>query len=579
MRMNKVFITTLLFTSLVSAQIQSGKVLYLDGQSDFVQLFEPIIQDVPFTVEAWFYAFEPGGGVYAQNPIFEQRSLQTVINASAILLNGNNGEGLTAWTIRDQEHFLNRASTPQPHYHEWHHVAGVVDHDMIHLYLDGELVDSTPNQQSGPFHLDYDHVTIGRHAYHDIVAGYLNGYVDELRIWKTARSQRDINAFMHEPLNPRDIETRAHLLAYWNFDAEYEWRKDGIYWRGIKDLSGNEFHGALMGDAELAPLVKERVPLHDFSLLQPIDGQIVQTTCPVFAWESATDADIQSPESITYELLLDTSANFANPLPKVTRGKKTVTQMCDLQPDIVYYWKVRAQNWLGEVIWSTQTYSFTISNDDTQLVTLKDFSLITPGFDATIRTTRPTVFWEPATDNELLNADDIIYEIFYSTEPDFQHARSVMSDGSNAWTELPKLQAGHTYFWKVLAKNRADEQKWSLNYSAMFISHDATDIDQTGLTPGTIILSQNYPNPFNLQTTISFALPDKGYVELHVYDYLGKKVNTLASRHYSAGISSVVWDGRDFQGYIMASGIYIYQLIFQRLEAKETVWNKMILLK
>ena len=86
--MKKCFVLMLLSMTILFAE---EKVLYLDGQCDFVQMFAPVIHDVPFTIEAWAYLYGPGGGVYAQNPIFEQRSFGTVINASAILLNAQNG--------------------------------------------------------------------------------------------------------------------------------------------------------------------------------------------------------------------------------------------------------------------------------------------------------------------------------------------------------------------------------------------------------------------------------------------------------------------------------------------------------
>ncbi|CAF3790893.1 unnamed protein product [Rotaria sp. Silwood1] len=54
----------------------------------------------------------------------------------------------------------------------------------------------------------------------------------------------------------------------------------------------------------------------------------------------------------------------------------------------------------------------------------------------------------------------------------------------------------------------------------------------TGIQNGNTIVSeyklnQNYPNPFNPSTNISFSIPKSSFVNLSVYDILGKKVDEL----------------------------------------------------
>jgi len=83
-------------------------------------------------------------------------------------------------------------------------------------------------------------------------------------------------------------------------------------------------------------------------------------------------------------------------------------------------------------------------------------------------------------------------------------------------------------------------------------------------------LSQNYPNPFNPSTTIEFRLPQPEYVELKIYNILGKEVMTLVSMKLNQGNFNYTFDGIN-----LASGIYCYQLVAgEYMEAK-----KMILLK
>ena len=102
------------------------------------------------------------------------------------------------------------------------------------------------------------------------------------------------------------------------------------------------------------------------------------------------------------------------------------------------------------------------------------------------------------------------------------------------------------------------------------------DLTATGeFAPGAFALGQNFPNPFNPKTTISFALPSAGPVELDVYSATGQHVRTLQSGDMTSGQHSVVWDGKDDGGSSVGSGIYFYKL--QSEELSET--KKMMLLK
>jgi CubicO group peptidase (beta-lactamase class C family) len=83
-------------------------------------------------------------------------------------------------------------------------------------------------------------------------------------------------------------------------------------------------------------------------------------------------------------------------------------------------------------------------------------------------------------------------------------------------------------------------------------------------------LSQNYPNPFNPSTTIEFDLPKSEFVELKVYNILGKEVSTLVSNKLNQGNHTYIFDGKN-----LASGVYYYQLIAG--DYREI--KKMILLK
>jgi len=83
-------------------------------------------------------------------------------------------------------------------------------------------------------------------------------------------------------------------------------------------------------------------------------------------------------------------------------------------------------------------------------------------------------------------------------------------------------------------------------------------------------LSQNYPNPFNPNTQIKYSVPSRSFVELKIFNVLGKEVAILVNETKNAGEYSVSFDASKFP-----SGVYFYRINAGRyMDVK-----KMILIK
>ena len=78
--------------------------------------------------------------------------------------------------------------------------------------------------------------------------------------------------------------------------------------------------------------------------------------------------------------------------------------------------------------------------------------------------------------------------------------------------------------------------------------------------PKEFCLYPNYPNPFNPVTTISYDLPEDGFVELSVYNMRGEKITTLMQGNQEAGSYRLNWDGINQNGDMVASGIYFLRI-------------------
>ncbi|HOJ02908.1 MAG TPA: hypothetical protein PK916_02790 [Bacteroidota bacterium] len=106
--------------------------------------------------------------------------------------------------------------------------------------------------------------------------------------------------------------------------------------------------------------------------------------------------------------------------------------------------------------------------------------------------------------------------------------------------------------------------RWSSVSDGLIISSDSLRLRCTqtlwirevpGARPTQAVLHQNFPNPFNPVTTVRFDVADAGYVELGLYDLLGRKVMDLGSGHYHAGSWQVMVDART-----LPSGTYVYRM-------------------
>lgn len=88
--------------------------------------------------------------------------------------------------------------------------------------------------------------------------------------------------------------------------------------------------------------------------------------------------------------------------------------------------------------------------------------------------------------------------------------------------------------------------------------------------PNKFELSQNYPNPFNPTTKIKYYIASGGYVNMRVYDILGKEVAVLVNANLKPGEYEL-----QFNASNLTSGIYFYKITAGNF----TDTKKMLLIK
>jgi endo-1,3(4)-beta-glucanase len=118
------------------------------------------------------------------------------------------------------------------------------------------------------------------------------------------------------------------------------------------------------------------------------------------------------------------------------------------------------------------------------------------------------------------------------------------------------LQAWNFFRFYGYDNNKYDNGTTSANvvYWILTRLYNTIGIEPLGSeVPERFALGQNYPNPFNPKTSINFHIPKKSFVELKLYDILGREAGTLIEKEMDPGSYKYEFDGSK-----LASGVYFY---------------------
>ncbi len=148
------------------------------------------------------------------------------------------------------------------------------------------------------------------------------------------------------------------------------------------------------------------------------------------------------------------------------------------------------------------------------------------------------------------------------------------TNGGETWFTDPYFNSPSTRNYKTVSCVHKQTNTYYAMSDSLFYVSDIPIIAGINIIsseiPENFSLSQNYPNPFNPMTKIKFQLPNKGFVNLKVFDMLGKEVGILVNEDLSAGTYEYEWNAVN-----LPSGIYFYRLY----TGNYTETKKMILVK
>ena len=137
----------------------------------------------------------------------------------------------------------------------------------------------------------------------------------------------------------------------------------------------------------------------------------------------------------------------------------------------------------------------------------------------------------------------------------------------------PIFSVPHEIHWSVKAADGIDESE-EVSDSFYIIFNDYLDIVNETI-PESFTVFSAYPNPFNPFITLSYVIPAGGFVDVTIFDMMGREIKNLVSSKQSNGYKSIRWDATNNQNQAVTAGVYLYKIEYENFVTTQ----KMILLK
>jgi uncharacterized lipoprotein YddW (UPF0748 family) len=162
---------------------------------------------------------------------------------------------------------------------------------------------------------------------------------------------------------------------------------------------------------------------------------------------------------------------------------------------------------------------------------------------------------EPASDGQKPD-----YYVIYRSEQgefvDINNPRNILAivptaSSVNIYTDkIPDTTKIYAYVVTSLDRLKNESQPSNVVITSVGLESILTDFN---LSPG-------YPNPFNSVINFSYSVPSGSFVDIRIYDLLGREVKKIVSGFHFNGRYQFYWDGTDNNGVEVASGFYVCRM-------------------
>jgi len=205
--------------------------LQLDGATEFLKTENKFDNPTQFTIEAWVNLTSINSGTFSEiEPAIVASSSGANTTEGTWMLylvdgkypafrvkdhqgggagRGENGSEYIATVVSPDALAATAAAVPiddnANHSGNWHHIAGVVSNNIVSIYVDGELMDRSVNENAIDIRPEQGSqpIWIGVNPNGTVDANdYLNAGIKEVKIWRKALTQGEIRQYMSGVIDP-----------------------------------------------------------------------------------------------------------------------------------------------------------------------------------------------------------------------------------------------------------------------------------------------------------------------------------------------------------------------------------------
>jgi len=545
----------LILTSIVAYAQQS---VYFDGTGDYItlgsnQLNQGMNGATGLTLEAWVYPTALRNSGDTQRNVIADFCLRGSFSIVMLYLR-ENGKIRFGGRSQSADSFQNVVTANvEVAINGWYHIAGVLDYTnkAIYLYVNGSLVASQTTGVS--FGSNTYTSSGGSQEFIGVNQGlsaqqYYQGYIDNMRIWSTPRTQDDIQQQMYA-----DTPEQTYLLGFWKLEGT------------ANDSSGTPtYNGTLMGDAAFqnTGIVLTSFPTTQASGLNATNIGVNSLTVN---WDNGNGA--------RRIVVMNTENTFTNPVNGTDPSANSVWQnsgqqviyngtgssvpISGLDPGTKYWFRVYEYNGTGiyTVYLKTTAVNNPIESDETLPIELSSF---TANFTVN---NLVVLHWITQSETECQG-----YYILRNTSNDLSSAQiiSQLIPAHNTsdqqvytYNDTEVFESGMYYYWlQDMDFNGGHSYHGPLTVNVGYTPGD----DPIPGIPFVAGIKKIYPNPATINTIIKYGVETSSEVQFEIYNSKGQLVRSFNQGIKDQGDFSLIWNGKDSKGSLCPSGIYLVRM-------------------
>jgi len=619
--------------SIYTVEAQNSHSLNFNGQSDYIEVIDAsamISNSDQMSITGWVYPRNTNSGWPDFDGFFGFRN---ELDADFYLLQLDNYKVEARLRISLNDYFSIVTAPNSISTETWYHLALIYDGTNLILYINGIEAGST--SASGQITNESVPLKVGRLVFQTTNFD-LDGQADEVGLWNVALTAEQIQDYMYADLTGEEGLVGYWNFNEGSGDTANDASgndNDGLIY-GANWSTNIPFQGVYISDQQIAEDEELNMDLSylgesmtyeahsDTSavsalingqslLLTPLPNWHGTSTITVYMTDENSLSDttsfvltvtpVNDPPTIAavddITMAEDGTASVFLNVRDIDTDDLTYNFYTNQQQTIFNFTLIEDSLFISPILnWNGQVSLTIFVSDGENSVNTSFVITVTPVNDPPLEfgLISPTVLDTFEINTSTDETIPFTWESSYDVDSDLTYKLTVTLDyPGNVYTQdylniADSSTAISAYEYAVFMTN-LNLTLWTLNYIVEVSDEEFTVISQagefvlnntllsidSGIIPEVFALHQNYPNPFNPVTSLRYDLPEDGFVNITIYDMMGRIVRSLVNSKQAAGYHSIKWNATNNKNEPVSAGLYLYTI--QAGEFRKT--RKMVLLK